>query len=93
MKFRAARGTLHDVVTVTEVGNGTQKGFHLTRAESQVLPFLPTHLTIEEIGAHLGRSRSTVKTHVANIYEKLGVGKRSEAVDRARELGLLTGPK
>ena len=79
-------------MTVTEYENGaTPKRFHLTPAESQVLPFLPTHLTIEEIGARLGRSRSTVKTHVASIYEKLGAGKRSEAVDRARELGLLAG--
>jgi len=65
------------------------KQFHLTPAESQILPLLATHLTIEEIGEHLGRSRSTVKTHVAAIYEKLGAGRRSEAVDRARELGLL----
>ena len=81
-------------MTVTEFENGaTSKRLRLTPAESQVLPFLPTHLTIEEIGARLGRSRSTVKTHVASIYGKLGVGKRSEAVDRARELGLLTDPE
>ncbi len=66
---------------------------YLTPAESQVLAYLPTHLTIEEIGVRLGRSRSTVKTHIAGIYEKLGAGKRSEAVDRARELGLLAGPR
>jgi DNA-binding CsgD family transcriptional regulator len=62
---------------------------HLTTAESQVLSFLPTHLTIEAIAERLGRSRSTVKTHVAHIYEKLGATGRMEAVDRAWELGLL----
>ena len=83
-----------DAVTVAEYkSGGLPKRLHLTPAESQVLAFLPTHLTIEEIGARLGRSRSTVKTHVANIYEKLGAGRRSEAVDRARELGLLARPQ
>ena len=78
------------IVTVAEYENGaTPKRFHLTPAELQVLPYLSTHLTIEEIGERLGRSRSTVKTHVASIYEKLGVGKRSDAVNRARKLGLL----
>jgi len=62
---------------------------HLTPAESQVLAFLPTHLTVEAIAERLGRSRSTVKTHVAHIYNKLGATGRGEAVDRAWELGLL----
>ena len=65
---------------------------HLTPAESQVLSFLPTHLTVEAIAERLGRSRSTVKTHVAHIYDKLGATGRMEAVDRAWELGLLAEP-
>ena len=65
---------------------------HLTAAESQVLSFLPTHLTVEAIGVRLGRSRSTVKTHVAHIYDKLGATGRGEAVERAWELGLLAEP-
>ena len=64
----------------------------LTPAQSQVLAFLPTHLTVEAIAERLGRSRSTVKTHIAHIYEKLGVAGRMEAVDRAWELGLLAEP-
>ena len=65
---------------------------HLTPAESDVLAFLPTHLTIEGIAERLGCSRSTVKTHVAHIYGKLGATARMEAVDRAWELGLLAEP-
>ena len=57
-----------------------------------MLPFLATHLTIEAIAEQLGRSRSTVKTHIAHIYQKFGVTTRGEAVDRARELRLLAEP-
>jgi DNA-binding CsgD family transcriptional regulator len=63
-----------------------------TSAEARVLPFLPTQLTIEEIAERVDRRRSTVKTHVAHIYAKLGASKRTEAVERARELGLLRDP-
>ena len=79
-------------MTVKAYRNGTSAGpVRLTSAESRVLPFLPTQLTIEEIAERVGRRRSTVKTHVAHIYKKLGVAKRTEAVERARELGLLAG--
>jgi len=47
-------------------------------------------LTLTEIGEILFVSRNTVKTHVVSIYRKLGATDRSEAVGRARELGLLT---
>jgi Bacterial regulatory proteins, luxR family/Cation transporter/ATPase, N-terminus len=42
-----------------------------------------------EIGNELHLSLHTVKTHMRYIYAKLGVHRRTEAVDRARELGLL----
>ncbi|MGZ4257435.1 MAG: response regulator transcription factor [Gaiellaceae bacterium] len=65
----------------------------LTPAESHVLLLLPTHLTLDAIAARLGRRRSTVKTHVAHIYEKLGANTRDEAVSRARETGFLADPR
>jgi LuxR family maltose regulon positive regulatory protein len=34
-------------------------------------------------------SRNTVKTHMRNVYAKLGTHRRAEAVSRARDLGLL----
>lgn len=61
----------------------------LTTAELRVLHYLPTNLTIAEIGARLYLSRYTVKTHCASIYRKLEVNSRSEAVDGARRIGLL----
>ncbi len=64
----------------------------LTAAEFRVLQQLPTHRSLVEIGEHLYVSRNTVKTHAQSIYRKLGCQGRSEAVARARGLGLLDGP-
>ena len=61
----------------------------LTTAELRVLHYLPTNLSLAEIGTRLYVSRYTVKTHCESIYRKLDVGSRSEAVDAARNLGLL----
>jgi LuxR family transcriptional regulator, maltose regulon positive regulatory protein len=61
----------------------------LTPAELRLLPYLQTHLTIREIGGRLYLSRNTVSTHVGSVYRKLGVSTRSEAVQRATEMGLL----
>ncbi len=61
----------------------------LTESELRVLRFLPSNLSAPEIGRELYLSLSTVKTHMRQIYAKLGVHRRTEAVDRARELGLL----
>ena len=61
----------------------------LTAREHAVLGLLPTGLSSREIGAELGISRDTVKTHTKRIYQKLGVSSRRNAVARSRELGLL----
>jgi LuxR family maltose regulon positive regulatory protein len=63
----------------------------LTESEMRVLRYLPSNLSAPEIAAEVFLSTSTVKTHMRHIYEKLGAHKRTEAVERARELGLL-GP-
>ena len=63
----------------------------LTESEMRVLRYLPSNLSAPEIAADVFLSTSTVKTHMRHIYEKLGAHKRTDAVDRARELGLL-GP-
>ena len=62
----------------------------LSAAEARVLRLLPTHLSLGEIGDELYISRNTVKTHVAAVYQKLHAATRTEAVSRARELGLLS---
>jgi LuxR family maltose regulon positive regulatory protein len=61
---------------------------HLTPAELRVAPFLATHLAVKEIAAHLHIGAATVKTHLSQIYAKLGVSTRSEAVEKMEQLGL-----
>jgi LuxR family transcriptional regulator, maltose regulon positive regulatory protein len=61
----------------------------LSGSELRVLRYLPTNLTTPEIARELFVSRNTVKTHMRNLYAKLGAHGRTEAVDRARDLGLL----
>lgn len=64
-------------------------GETLTTAELRVLRLLPTHLSLQEIADELFVSRNTAKTHSVAIYRKLGVSGRSEAVEAARQSGLL----
>jgi LuxR family maltose regulon positive regulatory protein len=62
--------------------------YGLTAAELRVLSSLPTHLSLQEIADRLYLARPTVKTHVASIYDKLGVPGRSQAVEMIEQLGL-----
>ncbi len=61
----------------------------LSDRELDVLRLLAEGLTNQEIGQKLYISLPTVKTHTANIYGKLGINSRKDAVTRARALGLL----
>ena len=61
----------------------------LTPRELEVLALLGQHLTNREIAEELVVSPSTVKTHTLNIYRKLDVNGRKQAVARATELGIL----
>ncbi|MCU0485946.1 MAG: LuxR C-terminal-related transcriptional regulator [Anaerolineales bacterium] len=61
----------------------------LSERELQVLRLLDSPLTSEDIGRELFVSANTVRTHIRNIYGKLGVHGRLEAIQRARELKLL----
>jgi LuxR family maltose regulon positive regulatory protein len=61
----------------------------LTQRERRVLWYLPSRLSNTEIAADMYVSLNTVKTHIKNVYRKLGVNGRREAVARARQLNLL----
>jgi LuxR family maltose regulon positive regulatory protein len=62
----------------------------LSEREQAVLRYLPTPLSNREIAAELFVTTNTVKTHLRSIYRKLDVARRREAVDRARDLRLLS---
>lgn len=61
----------------------------LTNRERELLGYLPLRLTVAGIAERCYVSTNTVKTHLGHIYRKLGVQSRDDAVERARELGLI----
>ena len=64
-------------------------GRSLSPGEIQLLAFLPTRDTNEDIASRLGISVNTVKTRLTRLYRKLGVSGRKEAVAAARVRGLI----
>ena len=63
--------------------NGT-----LSPREAEVLGLIIAGRTNREIADALFVSENTVKTHVNSLYSKLGVNRRTQAIARAKELGL-----
>lgn len=61
----------------------------LTAREIDVLQLVAKGLSFEEVGATLHLSTHTIVSHVKNIYRKLAVHSRGEAVFEARQLGLI----
>ena len=61
----------------------------LTERETEVLRLLARGKANKQIARELFVTLSTVKTHVNNLYRKLGVRSRTQAIARAKELGLL----
>ena len=57
--------------------------------EQEVLRLISAGYSNREIADGLSISQSTVKTHVGNIYNKLNVNSRIQAINRAKELGLV----
>ena len=79
---------LRDHVEATE-GPAGAWAMSLTGAELRLLPYLATHLTFPEIATRLFLSRNTIKTEAVSVYRKLGASSRSQAIERAVEVGLL----
>ena len=61
----------------------------LSQGEIRVLRYMPTNLSTPEIARELSLSVHTVRTHIRHLFAKLGAHGRTEAVARARALGLL----
>jgi LuxR family maltose regulon positive regulatory protein len=74
----------------TRPGDAQPPAEPLSDSELRVLRYLPTHLPASDIAGELFVSRNTIRTHLRNVYAKLGVHSRADAVARARDLGLLS---
>jgi DNA-binding CsgD family transcriptional regulator len=61
----------------------------ISQREMDVLQLLAKGMSNEEIAAGLYVSQNTVKTHLSNLYFKLDVKRRTQAVERARVIGLI----
>jgi len=64
----------------------------LTPAETRIPGLLATHRTLAAISTQLGAGRPTAKTHIENIYKKLGATTRAGAVTLAESAGLPAPP-
>lgn len=66
-----------------------QESLGISGREMAVLTELAAGYSNKEIARRLDVSPNTIKTHVARLFEKLGARRRTDAIARARELGLL----
>jgi LuxR family transcriptional regulator, maltose regulon positive regulatory protein len=80
---------LREVTEQAGAAHGPRAAAPLSERELEILALLPGGLSRRELAASLYVSFNTVQTHLRSIYRKLGVASRMQAVERARELGLL----
>ncbi|MBP6286878.1 MAG: response regulator transcription factor, partial [Ferruginibacter sp.] len=78
-------------LTLVKKTNGSNEKFFfdLTEREREILQLLVDGLSYKEIGTRLNISANTAKKHVINIYNKLHVNSRAQALHLAYEKGLL----
>ena len=72
-----------------EKNNAAIASLGITLREQEVLGLLAAGKSNKEIAQKLGVSPNTVKTQVASLYQKLEVQRRTQAVQKARELALI----
>lgn len=65
------------------------KALGITNREHEILGLIAAGLSNREIGEKLFVSENTVKTHSSRLFEKLEVNRRTQAVQKAKELGLI----
>ncbi len=61
----------------------------ISKRELEVLELIATGKSNEEIAEALFVSLNTIKTHTANLYQKLEVKRRTQAIEKAKSLGIL----
>jgi two-component system, NarL family, response regulator LiaR len=66
-----------------------QQSLGITARELEILSLIARGLSNREIATQLFASENTVKTHCSRAFDKLGAARRTQAVQRGKELGLL----
>jgi len=87
LKWTRRREELKDPSFAVNDANLRESG--LTPREHEILQLIAKGLSNREIGEALFISENTVKTHSSRLFEKIQVKRRVQAVQRARELGLI----
>lgn len=85
MRLTPARAPREDF----ERNDAAIRSLGLSARECEILEALATGDSNKELGRRLGISPNTVKTHVARVYDKLGVQRRVQAIEKARTLALI----
>ena len=99
----SSRETIRETVVVKEVlvpaeapalepfapNTAANSGLGITARELEILTLIARGLSNREIATQLFVSENTVKTHCARTFDKLGAARRTQAVQRGKELGLL----
>lgn len=73
----------------SQLSRRTPSGEELSERELEVLCLMAKGAANKEISAELKIAQSTVKTHITNIFQKLGVNDRTEAVTQALKRGII----
>jgi NarL family two-component system response regulator LiaR len=101
LRITRNRDTIRETVVVREVlvpaeapapfapDAARQQSLGITARELEILTLVARGLSNREIATELFVSENTVKTHCARAFDKLGAARRTQAVQRGKELGLL----
>jgi DNA-binding CsgD family transcriptional regulator len=101
LRITRSRETIRETVVVREVlvpaeapapfapNTARQQALGITARELEILTQVARGLSNREIATQLFVSENTVKTHCARAFDKLGAARRTQAVLRGKELGLL----
>jgi DNA-binding CsgD family transcriptional regulator len=103
LRITRSRETIRETVVVKEIlvpaevpvlqpfapNAARQQSLGITARELEILALVARGLSNREIATQLFVSENTVKTHCARAFDKLGAARRTQAVQRGKELGLL----
>lgn len=92
MESDQARGMVEELDALREVAERAPGSESLTPREKEVLRLLSEGLSARQMARRLDLSERTINTHVANVYRKLAVSNRVQAVRQAIRLGLVSEP-